>query len=182
MEEKDNLEQLFQDLKGQFDVEEPATKHEVRFIEKLSKNSQDLASPKSRFWKPFLAIAASIVICLGAFKFIAANDAKNDLASVSPEMSEVQSFLTATISEELKKLEAERSPLTENIIYETERQLKALEDDYAILKTNLKQSGNDERVINAMISNFQSRIDILNNILEKIKDLKQKQYETEITL
>ena len=183
MKDNTNFENLLDSLQGQFDIEEPKKGHQARFIEKLKNASvNEEKQTKSNFWRPFLAIAASIVICLGTFQFINANQENIDLASVSPEMSEVQGFLIATIEDELKKLDAERSPITEHIIYEAERQLKSLEDDYTNLKIELKETGNDERVIRAMISNFQSRINILNNILDKIKDLKNQQYETENTL
>lgn len=180
---KDNFENIFEDFKGKFDLEEPTTGHEARFLKKLEAQVE-AEKPKNdtSFWKPFLAIAASVVICLGVFQFAGIEEEKTGLASVSEEMSETQDFFTATINEELKKLDAERSPLTEHIIYEAERQLKALEEDYTNLKVDLKQSGNDKRVIYAMISNYQSRIDILTNILDKIEDLKETTYETENTL
>ncbi|RZN81026.1 MAG: hypothetical protein EVB11_10715 [Winogradskyella sp.] len=182
MSNNDNFDNLFEKLQGQFDLEKPNTGHEARFREKLQIG--DVAKKGNSFntiWKPFIAIAASIVICLTVFTSLDTHE-ETGLASVSPEMSEAQDFFTATIKEELIKLDAERSPLTESIIYEAERQLKTLEDDYTTLVNDLKESGNDKRVIYAMISNFQSRIDILNNILDKIEDLKEIKYETDNTL
>ncbi|MFD1063777.1 hypothetical protein ACFQ1Q_11020 [Winogradskyella litorisediminis] len=181
MKEKDEIDNLFDDLKGQFDIKTPDDSHEARFLNKLE--AQTISdNTKNSFWKPFLAIAASVMICLSVFQLSDKTEEKTGLASVSEEMAETQDFFTATINEELKKLNAERSPLTQQIIYEAERQLKALEKDYAQLKIDLKQSGNDKRVIYAMISNYQSRIDILNNILQQIEDLKQTKYETQQTL
>ena len=181
MEDNKDIEHLFDDLQGQFDIENPEFGHEARFLKKLEAQSKD--KPKTQnFWRPFLAIAASVVIALTAFTSLNAENELTDLASVSPEMSETQDFFTATIREELKKLDAERSPLTEQIIYEAERQLKALEEDYDVLKNDLKETGNDERIIYAMISNFQSRIEILKNILNNIEDLKDKQYDTKNTI
>jgi septal ring factor EnvC (AmiA/AmiB activator) len=183
MSTKDNFDNLFGGLKGQFDHEEPNKGHESRFLEKLEANTDNKNEIKSKsFWKPFLVIAASIVICFIVFNTFNTSEEKLDLASVSPELSEAREFFTATITEELKKLDAERSPLTENIIYEAERQLKTLETDYDALKNDLIESGNDKRVIYAMISNFQNRIEILENILDQIDDLKEIQNETEITL
>jgi len=184
MSNKDNFDNLFEKLQGQFDLEEPNNGHEARFLEKLEAQNKTDKKDKgfNTIWKPFIAIAASIIICLSIFGGINNSDEPTGLASVSPEMSEAQDFFTATIREELKKLDAERSPLTEYIIYEAERQLKTLEEDYIILKNDLNETGNDQRVIYAMISNFQSRIDILKNILDNIEDLKDKQYETENTI
>jgi hypothetical protein len=50
-----------------------------------------------------------------------------DLASVSPELSETQDFFTITIENELKKLNKERSPLTERIINDALKQIQILE-------------------------------------------------------
>lgn len=183
MKEKD-IDNLFENLKGQFDTELPTEGHQARFLQKLeaAKTTETKQTSSKNYWKPLLSIAASLLIGLAVFAGINNEPEVTGLASVSPELSEAQDFFTATITEELKKLDKERSPLTENIIYEAERQLKTLEEDYTTLKNDLKLSGNDKRVIHAMISNFQSRIDILNDILDKIDDLKDSQYETENTL
>ena len=48
-------------------------------------------------------------------------------------------------------------------------------------KIDLTESGKDQRVIYAMISNFQSRIDILTTVLEQIEDVKQLKTNTNQT-
>jgi len=173
---KDNLESLFDNLKDQFDIETPQNHHEHRFLEKLkAHNSNSIEIKKrSRFnWKPFLAIAATIVICFGLFTALPNQPETLDLASVSPEMSETQDFFTVTIENELKKLNKERSPLTEQIITDALVQIQILEKDYKKLKIDLTESGKNQRVIYAMITNFQNRIDILNTVLEQIETVKQ---------
>ncbi|WP_439151191.1 hypothetical protein [Winogradskyella sp.] len=173
---KDTIEKLFNNLKGEFDVYDPKEGHEHRFLNKLQTNetSSDIAFLKSGFnWRPFIAVAASIVICLTIFMTLPNTDETLDLASVSHELSETQDFFTTTIQTELKKLNNERSPLTESIINDALKQIELLENNYQQLKTDLTKSGNDQRVIYAMIANFQNRIDILNTVLEQIKDVKQ---------
>jgi hypothetical protein len=179
--EKDNLESLFDGLKDQFDIETPQSNHEQRFLDKLKSNTIALTEVKkiSRFnWKPFLAVAASIIICLGLFTTLQNQPEDLDLASVSPEMSETQDFFTVTIENELKKLNKERSPLTEQIITDALVQIQLLETDYKKLKTDLTESGKNQRVIYAMISNFQNRIDILNSVLEQIETIKELKTNT----
>ena len=56
-------------------------------------------------------------------------------------------------------------------------QIELLEQNYIKLKQDLTASGNDKRVINAMISNFQDRINILNNVLNQIEELKSTKIE-----
>ena len=181
---KDTIDDLFDNLKGEFDINEPNKDHELRFLDKLKSN--DVASNNynntSRFnWKPFIAIAASLAICFSVLITMQNQPEVLDLASVSPELSETQDFFTATIENELKKLNNERSPLTEQIITDAIEQVQLLENDYQNLKTDLTESGSDQRVIYAMISNFQSRIDILNTVLEQIETIKELKINTDET-
>ena len=174
--EKDTLDNLFEDLKGEFDINEPNAGHDNRFLDKLKNKNVDASDtrPSAGFgWKPLLAIAASLVICFSVFTTINSKPEVMDLASVSPEMSEAQDFFTATIEAELKKLDSERSPLTEQVITDALNRIELLEKDYQKLKTDLTESDNDQRVIYAMINNFQNRIDILNTVLEQIETIKQ---------
>ncbi len=180
--QKDTIDELFDNLKGEFNVNEPNKDHELRFLDKLKAN--DVASNTSKRssgfnWRPFLAIAASLVICLSVFMTLQNEPEALDLASVSPELSETQDFFTVTIENELKKLNDERSPLTEQIITDALKQIEVLETNYQKLKTDLTESGNDQRVIYAMITNFQNRINILNTVLEQIEDVKQLKFNND---
>ncbi|WP_296383385.1 hypothetical protein [Winogradskyella sp.] len=179
--QKDTIDELFDNLKDEFDIKEPNQGHELRFLDKLKTNdmvSNDSKKSSGFNWKPFLAIAASLVICLSVFTTLQNDTETLDLASVSPELSETQDFFTATIENELKKLNKERSPLTEAIITDALKHIQVLETDYQNLKTDLTESGNDQRVIYAMITNFQNRIDILTTVLEQIEDIKQLKINT----
>ena len=182
--EKDTIEELFDSLNGKFDVNEPNKGHEIRFLNKLKANDivvNDNKKSSGYNWKSFLAIAASIVICFSVFMTLQNEPETLDLASVSTEMSETQDFFTVTIENELKKLNKERSPVTDKIINDALQQIQILEKDYKNLKIDLTESGKDQRVIYAMISNFQNRIDILNTVLEQIEDVKQFKNRTNDT-
>jgi septal ring factor EnvC (AmiA/AmiB activator) len=182
--QKDTIDDLFDDLKGEFDVNTPNKGHENRFLDKLKADDLTLISSKKSStinWKPFLAIAASILICLNVFIILNNDSEVRDLASVSPELSETQDFFTATIENELKKLNKERSPFTENVINDALEQIKSLEKEYKKLKLDLTESGSDQRIIYAMITNFQNRIDILNIVLEEIETIKNLKLTTDDT-
>lgn len=170
---QDNLDDLFKKLENDFDFQEPTENHTARFLQKL-KNQKEKNENKSGFnWKPFLSIAASIILFVSLFVVTTDETKAADLASVSPEMQQTQDFFTLTISEELKKLNAEKNPETEHLIADALAQIQQLEYDYQNLKIDLSESGEDKRVIHAMITNFQNRIDILNTVLEQIENIKQ---------
>lgn len=183
--EQDRIDNLFDRLKGDFDLNEPEAGHEVRFLEKLGATSAAVNSRRRSFWKPFMGIAASIALLLSLGIFSHKSQATNDLASVSPEMKRTQDFFILSIDAELKKLDAEKSPETSALIDDALKQLGTLEGEYEKLKTDLLESGSDPRVVHAMIANFQNRIAVLNTVLEQIeslKELKNNTHETSITL
>ncbi|MCB0388910.1 MAG: hypothetical protein KDD23_09765 [Winogradskyella sp.] len=173
----DNLNKLFDDLKDEFDIEEPNSGHTKRFLTKLNSQADTMSSvtatKKSWFWKPLAGIAATLVLIMTLVIANGSQDKVRDLANVSPEMKETQRFFASTISEELKKLENQSNPETKMIINDALIQIKKLEMDYENLKIDLTKSGDDNRVIFAMIKNFQNRIDILQNTLKHIENIKQ---------
>ena len=175
-----NLNTIFENLNADFDLEEPNAGHENRFLTKLSNQNREvitLAQPKSNFWKPFLSIAASVLLLVTVFISISKSNEPHDLASISPEMAETQNFFTNAISAELEKLNNELTPEFQDLVVDALFQIELLEQNYIKLKQDLTASGNDKRVINAMISNFQDRINILNNVLNQIEELKSTKIE-----
>ena len=171
----DNLDNMFKDLQGSFDINMPSENHKNRFMAKLNKQNQTAQVNKkhSSIWKSLIGVAASVVLII-ALVIGNNQDVKAlDLASVSPEMAQTQNFFDSTIAIELKKLESASNPETKMLIQDALNQMKRLENEYESLKTDLSQSGNDQRVIYAMISNFQNRIEILQNTLQQIEIVKQ---------
>lgn len=170
---KDDIEQLFDRLEGQLSVAEPSTDHQARFLEKLQSTQVQEEKPvrKLNWWKP-LAVAASLaLVFMITFSQTSQTEIK-DLADVSPEMEQTQTFFTQTIEKELFELQQQTTPETQAIVDDTMKRLTKLEADYDDLKNDLAESGQDKRVIYAMINNFQNRIDLLQQVLEHIDAVK----------
>ena len=174
---KDTIDQLFKNLENDFDIEMPSANHTQRFANKLNTNGAlqlvTVDKQRRRLWKPLIGVAASIVLLITLFIGSNQNEVSRDLANVSPEMAQTQDFFTTTIAEELSKIENESSPETQSLIQDALKRMKVLEDDYNNLKNDLLESGDDNRVIYAMISNFQNRIDLLQNTLQQINNINQ---------
>lgn len=171
----DNLEELFKTL--DFDVAEPNENHGQRFESKLKQRAKrkTRSSGVISLWLPGLAIATSFLTAFLLFEgvFAAPFSQKQELASVSSEMETTQNFYASVIETELYKLKQQKSPETEKIVKDALDQLEILETDYEKLKTDLATSGQDQRVIYAMISNFQQRIALLNQVLERTKNINE---------
>ncbi len=170
--EKEYLNNIFENLQGQFDTEEPQVGHQDRFLSRLNQQSLAQEEPRTSFWKPWMSIAASFLLVAMVFIGFQNNDTKRDLASISPEMETTQTFFTTAINAELAKLEAEQSPEFQDMIVDALFQIELLEQDYQRMRDDLEASGDDKRVIHAMITNFQNRIDILENVMNQINELK----------
>ena len=181
----DNLKELFDEL--DFDVAEPAVDHEARFREKLKQQKKEKINHSGviSLWLPVMSIAATFLVAFLLFQGVFSNpfSTKQELANVSPEMEQTQNFYASVIKTELENLKEKKSPETETVINDALDQLEVLENDYNKLKKDLGKSGQDKRVIYAMISNFQQRIDLLQTVLDKvntINTLKNNSHENNI--
>ncbi len=173
----DTIEQLFKKHKNDFDIENPGLNHGNRFLNKLNKQSElqliKVDKQRRRLWKPLIGVAASVILLITLFIGFQQEEKYRELANVSPKMAETEDFFTTTIAEELSKIKNEDAPEVQELIQDTMTRMKTLEEDYESLKIDLTESGDDNRVIYAMISNFQNRIDLLQNALEQIENIKQ---------
>jgi hypothetical protein len=169
---KDNLDKIFKELENQFDIEEPNIGHFNRFEAKLKQTKK--SSPRINFVKfSYIAVAASIVLLFGVWLGSSFSDSGMELASISSEMEETQNYFVNIIENELESIENERSADTNQVINDGLFQLNKLEEQYHYLTLELKESTEDQRIIYAMISNFQQRIEILQTLLIQIEEVKQ---------
>lgn len=183
MKKKEPIQDLFERLEGSFDTQEVPVGHQKRFLEKLNKTEQQ-KSPRHMVWK-VVSVAAAITLILFLASTFWTQEAplEAELASVSPEMKETQSLFTTTINEEIQNLQQYESPETKELIDNVLAEVTHLENEYQQLKKDLVSSGNNKRVIRAMINNFQNRIVLLEQVagtVEEIKTLKNEIDETTI--
>ncbi|CAN5364327.1 hypothetical protein BH23BAC2_BH23BAC2_14550 [soil metagenome] len=180
-----NIGELFKDL--DLDVAEPSAGHKERFLEKLKNKKKPVAGRSGyirMLWSPIAGVAAALlIIFMIAGTSFGTLTNKGDLAGISPELKETHEFYTGLIKTEMARAQAANTPHTQGIFNDAILQMEKLDRDYEKLKTDLKNSGQDRRVVFAMISNLQQRIDILTNLMEqieKIKDLKNTHNENNI--
>ncbi|NVJ88616.1 MAG: hypothetical protein HWD82_04165 [Flavobacteriaceae bacterium] len=162
---EDKLNTFFSD--NNFDLQEPQAGHLERFERKLNRSSNE----KKYSWK-WLSVAASIVLLIGFYLGSLQQPKTFDLADVSPKMEEVQNYFIRTINQELKTIEKNRSLNTETVIESALNELEELEESYALFVEELNKNRNQAKIINAMIKNYQQRLQILENVLQQIEQIK----------
>lgn len=186
--EKDKIETLFSNLKDSWDAEEPTIGHKERFMAKLEK--QEVAKTKTnssrRLWLTIATpIAAAIVVFLGIFLTYTPEEnieatTNTEIADLPPKVQETQLYFSGIIKQEMAKIEKESTPETKKIVDDAVIRMAELEKDYDMLIIEIQKNGENKRIIRAMITNLQTRISFLEEVLIKIentKKLKQNYHE-----
>jgi hypothetical protein len=162
--ENEKLDQLFENLENQWDVQEMDTHHLNRFSEKLT------LKKRKRNFGFIYAIAASVVVMLGITLFYTNNEKPKELKFASKETKQTDSIFTVLIEHQLDQIKAKKSPENEKIVNDALQQMKSLDSDYEKIKHELEINGESKPIIYAMISNLQTRISFLQNVLQHIEE------------
>ena len=166
-----NIEQYFEKNKGKFDLNEPDAGHFERLRSKLKDQDKDSGGRES-FSYYLMAIAASVLLVFGYWLGnYNSSDKGLELADVSPQMEETQNYYVSSIRKEMEQINTRRTDLNSSIIDDAFSQLEILETNYQKLTLELRESGADKRVIHAMITNFQNRLFVLQNLMDQLEEL-----------
>lgn len=168
---EDKLHQFFSE--NDFDIHEPHSGHLDRFEKKLNFSTKQKNNIP---WK-WMSVAASVVLIFGFWLGSNHQKAQLDLADISPKMQETQNYFVSTINQELKELEKNRNLQTESIIENALEELEELEDEYKKFVSDLNKNGDQKKIIYAMISNYQQRLEVLENVLFFIRNNNKNQQQ-----
>jgi len=165
---------FIQDNKEKFDENEPSIGHFDKFRKELEKQDR-IRKNKQLFF--VLKIAAIFILFLGVgiifvktkesyTKKVVTNVQKSNFL---PEYVETENYYK--IKFENKLLELEKLKCTngvqqkDSVLYD----FKEIDESFKKLKIDLKQNPNNDRIIHAMISHYEIKIEILNIVLNELK-------------
>ncbi len=161
---KKNLEDFVRTNRASLDQAQPDLKVWAGIDQALDRKN----SRRIRLWRPFAA-AASVALLVGLGTIIGwqLNNQQNQrsLSSVAPELEEMQEYYESQLEEKtaiLANYQADPS---------VKEDLSQLESFLTELQTELLEAPRDkeEQIINAMIENYQDRLDILERVLSRIQ-------------
>ena len=179
----DKLDNLFNKEREAFD-EEPLEGHFHRFEEKL--NHHHRRRKLTITTGTFLKIASLvIVVLLSANLFVHRPVQKpepKEQGFVSNEMNETAHFYNTRINSGLSQLKqmSDQGLGSETDLIQLKKEMDEMDRLHQELQKEYSKNPNDERVINAMIDYYQTKLNIINTIredLENIKSLKNKNHE-----
>ncbi|MFI2742538.1 hypothetical protein ACG2LH_07345 [Zhouia sp. PK063] len=191
-----DLKDLCRDDKMNTESNQLSKGHDLRFLDKLN---EAMPVQKKKF-KPSIVqlwgVAAAVIVVLGVTFFIqkqafkqqtnttVANQenktsiSKNEqlsLGDISPDLKKIQDYYEASINIELANLDVKNS--NKKLIDGYLSRLSDLNEEYKKLNKELNEVGPNEQTLTAQINNLQLRLQLLLQLKERLKDLKNSNNE-----
>jgi hypothetical protein len=164
----DNFEKMINGFRVQIQDDQPNEGHLDRFEMKLN-----TAEYKSRNYKLLVwpAIAAVLVLAFIIFAPDSQRGPENKtLSSLSEQYANVEFYYTSSIHQHTRKINELNEQLGDDkTIKLLVEELEEYDQLYEQLCIDLNSTPNDERVINALITYYQTKLEITQKILETIE-------------
>jgi hypothetical protein len=125
-------------------------------------------------WRVAAAVIFVFLTVNQAVIYFAPESEISSLGAISQEYSEVEYYYTSSINAGLNQWESfgNAGLLTENDKVMMDNELGEFEEVLKGLQEELKANPNDERVINAMLEIYQSKLNVINLIVTKLQEVK----------
>lgn len=169
------LEDFIRNNNESFNSFELSEGHFERFQGKLSKQNIHTISPT--YW---FSIAAGFVFLIMLSVFIRFHYLQTEkeiienkivsLSDISPKYEEVENFYKSDLDQKINEFQELNCKVDLEQKKMVDLELKQLDIVYVSLQKELKVNGNDKRIINAMINNYQNKIQFLELVIGQIKD------------
>jgi hypothetical protein len=177
------IEDIIRNNKDYFEDAEPSTGHLERFNRKLEKRFQVKTIKRSIV--PYLLKAAvvTLLITLSSLwtwdHFIRTGSSRMTLGQVSPQYKEVENYYVHQVNMmegEISNVDLNNAEQKAMIL----KEIKSMDSTYVSLQKELKANPNDERIINAMIEHYQTKLEVMTYIVNQLKAIRnENQNKTE---
>lgn len=165
-----------------FEDAEPSKGHFERFERKLEARFGRTAVKRSI--APYLLRAAvvTLLITLSSLwtwdHFINPGRNKMALGDVSPQYREVENYYIHQVNmmeSELNTITLVNDPAHNQML---KKEMESMDSVYIQLQKDLKANPDDERIINAMIEHYQTKVEVMSYILNQLKELRNETQNT----
>jgi hypothetical protein len=183
-----NLENIMKENKALFMDQEPASGHVKRFEKKLNKQNNRKKIVQLTYKISKVAAIGLLVLMSGLWaknQFFVTDNQPMTLSAVGNDYKEIEMYYTSQISNKYQQLE--ESQLLSNEAYKDILLSEITEMDtiYLELQQELGANPNDERIVQAMIRHYHTKLQVINGILDRFQEIqnmnqqqsKQNEYE-----
>jgi len=168
-----NIDEIIRNNRDLFESNDPMEGHLDRFSWKLEKRLHSQATKRSIV--PYLLKAAvvTILVTLSSLwtwdHFIRAERGRMTLGQVSPQYKEVENYYVHQVNlieSELINVDLKDNPEQKQMLVS---EMKSMDSVYVQLQKELKTNPTDERIINAMIEHYQTKLEVMTYIVNQLK-------------
>lgn len=176
------IEDLIRNNREIFEDSEPSEGHFERFSVKLEIRCQKKAAKRSIV--PYLLRAAvvTLLVTLSSLwtwdHFIRTGATRMTLGQVSPQYKEVENYYIHQVNlmeNEIVSSGVKNNPEQKDMLM---KEMKSMDSVYVSLQKELKANPNDERIINAMIEHYQTKLEVMTYIVNQLKTLRNDNQKT----
>jgi len=170
-----NIEKQIKEQRLLLDSDRPLEGHEERFLQKLERLPKQAAVRRIRF-RHAIQVAASIAILLTSAILLIRSygDADTKASHEIPEAVMEADFYYASLVDarynEIKDFEFTEQEEKDLLLSE----LKDLESYHRQLMKDLEANPNDERVVNALIRHYQLKLEVMDQIILQLNQVKSE--------
>ena len=171
-----SIEDIIRNNKDFFEDAEPSDGHMERFNRKLEMRFP--VNTVKRSIVPYLLKAAvvTLLITLSSLwtwdHFIRTGSSRTTLGQVSPQYKEVENYYVHQVNlmeGEIVNVDLKNNPTQKTMLM---KEMKSMDSTYITLQKELKANPNDERIINAMIEHYQTKLDVMTYIVNQLKTIR----------
>jgi cytochrome c-type biogenesis protein CcmH/NrfG len=172
------IEDIIRNNRAFFEDQEPSEGHFERFSVKLEIRRQKMAGKRSIV--PYLLKAAvvTLLVTLSSLwtwdHFIRPGSRRMTLSEVSPQYKEVENYYLHQVNlmeGEILNLDTNQTPEQKEMLI---KEMQSMDSTYISLQKELKANPNDERIINAMIEHYQTKLDVMTYIVSQLKSIRNE--------
>ncbi|MEZ4998671.1 MAG: hypothetical protein R2758_14800 [Bacteroidales bacterium] len=170
------IEDIIKRGRSEFDDREPSDGHFERFSFRLATRLHAVKAKRSIV--PYLLKAAvvTLLVTLSSLwtfdHFVRPNlKTKMTLSEVSPEYREVERYYVTQVNlmeNEFTSLEITTPEQKEALM----KEMASMDSVYVELQKELRANPSDQRIIDAMITHYQTKIEVMSYILSQLKEIK----------
>ena len=174
------IDELIRSNKDFFEDGEPSKGHLERFNRKLEMRFGTATIKRSIV--PYLLKAAVITLLvtlssLWTWDHFIRPDRGMALSEVSPQYKEVENYYIHQVN--MMESELSTSSLSDpEQKEELFKEMKSMDSVYLQLQKELKANPNDERIINAMIEHYQTKLEVMTFIVNQLKSIRNGNQNT----
>lgn len=168
----EDLEKMIRENREMLMEEEPSAGHFEKFEKRLTRQNSRGRVLKLTYRISRVAAVGLLMIMSSLYiynEFIRTDVQFMNLGEVNKEYQEMEFFFTSQIDtkcEEIKSFDFEEDEsFKENLLLE----LNSMDSIYSYLKQEMAENPGDERIIEAMIRHYQTKLNVISEILEKLK-------------